>query len=306
MDEQGKSKCFYKGYADNLDATLTPQSRQEFNAYFQPCTTGSASCADALVDVRVTGAGVPTHQSWFWASRKVYQQIEPAYWFLISSGTIGPDFSSIQPKMSPGFCDAQEGAVEAEDWRDYASVGLDTTTSIALRNRRSSIVFESLSQSLPGTLPENSGWFLKRIWRNPWTNETLFLSPSTTDAEQDTSPGYYDDSTGSTVSLGPNWRHKLACIPSTNCQSYFIYNDSCKVTRVAQSLTPNPFNLSSWSLSPCAFSNGSSAHLDPRLGEAGLTFNETSYLSHSPSQPPATLGRSWGFSFSLKSLKGMV
>ena len=278
MDFQGKPRCFYKGYDDQLDATLTPKSKEAFASSFQPCLSGAETCADLVANVMVTGAGVPTHQSLFWASRKVYVQIEPAYWFLISSGTIGPDFTVMRPKMSPGFCDARMGAVEKLDWRDYATVGQDSTTMVALRNQRSSIVFESLVKSLPGDLPLNSGWFLKRMWRKPFRNESLFFSSLTTDGESDTSPGYYDISSGSTVRKGAFWRHKLACVPSTSCQQYFIYNDTCKVARVAQSNS----NPASWSLSPCIFPNGTKAYLDSSLGDSGPTFNETSYSSQFP------------------------
>lgn len=49
--------------------------------------------------------------------------------------------------------------------------------------------------------------------------------------------------------------------------------DNCKVTRSAR------FNPSSnqWTLDPCTFSDGSSAYASAELGEAGPTFNETSY-----------------------------
>lgn len=142
LDSQGKARCFYKGYASNLDASLTAQSLLSINYAFSPCVAQDSSCADQLFNVMLTGAGVPTHQSWYWSSRKVYVEVEPAYWFLISAGAIGPTFSTVQAKMSPGFCDAATGAVENVDWRDYATVGMDSSTSPSLRSERSSAAFE--------------------------------------------------------------------------------------------------------------------------------------------------------------------
>jgi hypothetical protein len=138
-------------------------------------------------------------------------------------------------------------------------------------------------ENIPGSLPANSGWFLKQIWRSAYTNETLFYSPSTTDGKADTAPGYYDADLGAVVGAGAFWRHKMACVPFTNCRSYFIYNDTCKVQRLALSnATSGPFNPALWSLSPCVFPNGTTAYLDPMLGEAGSKFNESSYVSQFP------------------------
>ena len=310
IDGQGKARCFYKGYASSLDATFTLQSRDYLSNAFSPCLSNDGSCADQLFHVMLTGPGVPTYQSWFWSSRKVYVEVEPAYWFLISSGAIGPAFSIIRTRLSPGFCDATTGAIESQDWRDYETVGQDSATATSLRSQRSSAVFQvsfvacaciislpfsplmlltqALVEAIPGTLPPNSGWFLKQVWRKSYTNESLFFSPLTADGKDDTSPGYFDAALSATVGAGAFWRHQLACVPSTNCQSYFIYNDTCKVQRVAQSSTPSgpagPFNASQWSLSPCVFPNGTVAYLDPSLGEAGRKFNESSYLSQFPTQ----------------------
>jgi hypothetical protein len=55
-----------------------------------------------------------------------------------------------------------------------------------------------------------------------------------------------------------------------------LYRDNCYVTRgVAQ-------NTSGYTLSACKFDNGSSAYLDPTLGDWGLTFNESSYQKQFP------------------------
>lgn len=32
-------------------------------------------------------------------------------------------------------------------------------------------------------MPSNSGWYLREIWRDPYTNETLFYDPATMDGK---------------------------------------------------------------------------------------------------------------------------
>eukprot|EP00955_Chlamydomonas_euryale_P044658 352945-Chlamydomonas_euryale.AAC.2 len=99
----------------------------------------------------------------------------------------------------------------------------------------------------------------------------------------DTSSGYTDE-VGNVIGAGENWRHRRVCTDPDECYTdYFLHRDNCYVSRTAVF----DQNTSTWSLSDCVFSgtgqqlraHGSSAYLNPALGEQGPTFNETSYYN---------------------------
>lgn len=85
-DSDGQSRCFYKGWADDADATVHAYDLPGWQQLMDPCYADSMECSDAVQAVTVTGHGAPMHQKWFWSSRKVYLQLEPA-WYLVMSGS---------------------------------------------------------------------------------------------------------------------------------------------------------------------------------------------------------------------------
>jgi len=284
IDADDVPVCFYKGYDDALDAHLTRSDLQNYHGVMQPCVDGDPACSDKLVIFHLGGEGVPTHQKMFWTSRTVYMQVEPPYFNIMSGTLLVPDIVRLYPRMSPGFCDAQYGAVENIDWRDRWRVGTERNAQQPLRTKRTIALYDSLLASLPkinGTesgaagLQGNSGWYLRGIWREPYKNETLFYDPSTVDGIADTSSGYTDE-VGNVIGAGENWRHRRVCTDPDECYTdYFLHRDNCYVSRTAVF----DQNTSTWSLSDCVFSDGSSAYLNPALGEQGPTFNETSYYN---------------------------
>lgn len=201
----------------------------------------------------------------------------------MSAGLLIPDIVKLHPRLSPGFCSASYGAVEAIDWRDELRVGTTLQAQQPLRTVRNSALYNSFVASLPsinGTvtgvtgLAANSGWYIRSIWRKPYENETLYYSPSTADGVADTSAGY-SDGAGNVIGEGAFWRHKRACFHPDECfTDFFLYRDNCRMNRTAV------YNETTarWSLSECAIPlTGESAYLDPVSGEAGRTFNETFY-----------------------------
>ncbi|GAX81306.1 hypothetical protein CEUSTIGMA_g8737.t1 [Chlamydomonas eustigma] len=276
----GTLKCFYKGYADNYDMSFAPQDLVTYQNIMLPCTSGQSSCSDTLMVYHMTGEGIPTHQLWFWVSRKVYMDVEPAYFYLMSGGTLVPEINHLYLRMSPAVCSSATGAVEYIDWRDSETTEV-SNNELSMRLIRNSDLFYSFNSNLPGSsaanLSSNTGWYLKSVLREPFQNETLYYDSITADGITDTDPGYEDTSTGTVIGAGPSWRHKRVCNSSAHCySSYYVYRDNCLVNRtVVTNVTGTP-------LSPCAFPNGTSAYANPALGENGPTFNETAYFGQFP------------------------
>ena len=86
---QSTSRCFYKGYSDIYDGTLTPHDLQMYQNSMKPCVNNDASCsgrllfstvekintvnrhfnscfilADQLFVFHLLGEGVPSHHLW--------------------------------------------------------------------------------------------------------------------------------------------------------------------------------------------------------------------------------------------------
>lgn len=112
-----------QGFEEGYTARLVPNDHVRFRTVFQPCVDESEACADLMHILTVVGEGVPSHQKMFWTSRKVYMQVEPAYFLIMSAGVLGPDIMKLRLRLSPGFCEIATGAVEKVDWRDYELVG---------------------------------------------------------------------------------------------------------------------------------------------------------------------------------------
>jgi hypothetical protein len=69
QDAEGQSRCFYKGWTDDKDATLHPTDRTNWETIMNPCYADSMDCSDAVQAVTVLGHGAPAHEKWFWTSR---------------------------------------------------------------------------------------------------------------------------------------------------------------------------------------------------------------------------------------------
>lgn len=85
-DGDGQLRCFYKGWADGKDASLHPKDEVDWQTTMDPCYADSMDCSDTVQAVTATGHGIPMHEKWFWSSRKVYMELEPA-WYLIMSAS---------------------------------------------------------------------------------------------------------------------------------------------------------------------------------------------------------------------------
>jgi hypothetical protein len=85
-DADGQLRCFYKGWPDDADASLHPQDAADWQALMDPCYADAPECSDTVQAVTVTGHGSPLHQKWFWSSRKVYMELEPAWYMVMSAG----------------------------------------------------------------------------------------------------------------------------------------------------------------------------------------------------------------------------
>eukprot|EP00798_Chlamydomonas_sp_ICE-L_P011052 gene11051-18657_t len=188
---------------------------------------------------------------------------------------------------------AQYGAVEKIDWRDTSTYGTDTENEQSIRTTRNQHIYSALrTRFLPpptgeGTLPSNSGFYLKQVNREPYTNESLYLrylqqvnrepytneslyySPTTVDGIADTSSGYLNQE-GVIVGVGPSWRHRRVCYSDNCAVDYLIHK------RTAVQDTHSNGSLV-WALSPCAFANGSSAFRDPFFGDDSVSFNASLY-----------------------------
>lgn len=64
------------------------------------------------------------------------------------AGVLGATVDHLYLRMSPGFCNANHGAVEAQDWRDYRIVGQSTGTDQGLRFQRDAAIFNVSSMFL--------------------------------------------------------------------------------------------------------------------------------------------------------------
>lgn len=69
QDADGQSRCFFKGWADDKDATLHPTDRANWETIMNPCYADSMDCSDTVQAVSVLGHGAPAHEKWFWTSR---------------------------------------------------------------------------------------------------------------------------------------------------------------------------------------------------------------------------------------------
>jgi hypothetical protein len=193
--------------------------------------------------------------------RKVYLELEPAWYMIMSASILKPDINHLQLRLSPGYCKAALGAVEHVDWRHShtfdrmaeagSSGGLSPDSAIStgvaaaaaasttltarinpqdavaaqqgLRALRDRQIFSRLVAVINGSAPERTGWFLKQNIRQDYTNESLARSPVTADGQLDTAPGYLD-ARGILQNQGPWYRHRRSCVPGANCNyNYVIY-----------------------------------------------------------------------------------
>ena len=83
-----RTRCVHvlQGYSDDVAGSFSPRALPSYTATMQPCVDQSPDCSDQLVVLAVTGEGVPTHQKWFWVSRKVYMEVEPPFFYIMSAG----------------------------------------------------------------------------------------------------------------------------------------------------------------------------------------------------------------------------
>jgi hypothetical protein len=65
------------------------------------------STEDALAIIDVSGFGLPNFGRWFWTSRSVYMQMEPAWLSVFSGGVLGPKLVYINARITPGCVGGQ-------------------------------------------------------------------------------------------------------------------------------------------------------------------------------------------------------
>lgn len=85
QDSQGQCQCFYKGWPDMKDASLHPFDESAWHNLMNPCYAQDLTCGDAVHAVTVLGAGSPNQEKWFWTSRNVYLELEPAWLYMMSA-----------------------------------------------------------------------------------------------------------------------------------------------------------------------------------------------------------------------------
>lgn len=57
---------------------------------------------EAIVFLDVKGFGIPNFKKWFWTSRRIYMQIEPAWLNVFSLGVLDPRMVVTDLRMTPG------------------------------------------------------------------------------------------------------------------------------------------------------------------------------------------------------------
>ena len=81
----GARRCFFKGWSDAKDALPSTTDFASWTTAMDACVKEDPGCADRLHVVTAIGAGAPSHQKFFWTSRAVYMQIEPAWFWIMSA-----------------------------------------------------------------------------------------------------------------------------------------------------------------------------------------------------------------------------
>jgi hypothetical protein len=174
---------------------------------------------------------------------------------LLPSALLKPDVSQVQLRLSLGYCSPALGAVEHIDWRHpglYDALPAAASGSTAsgvthlkspaagsagdsvrrdprdavlaqqgLRAERGRQIYARLQESINGTAPDRSGWFLKQSIRQDYRNESLVLSAVVADGLLDTSPGHAD-AAGRLQGAGPGFRHRRVCVPGRSCEYEYI------------------------------------------------------------------------------------
>ncbi|GMH35577.1 hypothetical protein BSKO_03445 [Bryopsis sp. KO-2023] len=272
----GSSRCFLKGYDAHLEARFRGVDEDKLESIKHNWVDESQAADDSVVVLDVAGFGVPNFKKWFWTSRDVYMQLEPAWLNVFSLGVLDPRMVVADVRMTPGMCDPKYGAIEKIDWRQNSTDGAVQT----LRTRRETTIHELLQDMIrPDFEPELPGsFYLKQIWRTGYHNEELMFDPITYNPLTDTDPGFIDGR-GVRVGVGPSFRHKRVCVDSQPCNAvYAIYSDNCRIERELF------LNTSSgeYELTPCVNEYGASAYLDPVLQGDGPVMNESDFNNQFP------------------------
>lgn len=58
---------------------------------------------ESVVMMDVSGFGIPNFKKWFWTSRQVYMQLEPAWLNVFSLGVLDPRLVAADLRMTPGY-----------------------------------------------------------------------------------------------------------------------------------------------------------------------------------------------------------
>ena len=123
-----------------------------------------------------------------------------------------PDVSLTTMRLSPGFCDASQGAVERNDWRDASRYANPNSNdgAVSLRRARTSAIVARLAGSWQARLSSNTAWYVKQVWREGFKNESTYVSAAAADGVSDTADGFYN-SRGRLEDRGEFWRHRRVC-----------------------------------------------------------------------------------------------
>jgi hypothetical protein len=86
--QDGESGCFYRGYSPDNEQRLHPVDVQQWQNLTKACVGDEIACSDTLFAITVHGQGVPNNEKWFWTSRDVYMELEPATLYTMSAGAV--------------------------------------------------------------------------------------------------------------------------------------------------------------------------------------------------------------------------
>ena len=64
LGSDGMPRCFFKGFNDAYDASLSPEDLTTFQEAMSPCINQDASCSDKVIVIHLSGEGVPSHLLW--------------------------------------------------------------------------------------------------------------------------------------------------------------------------------------------------------------------------------------------------